>query len=74
MLGAFFRDVQGFGRMDAGSRAGWFHQFNVSTTMDLNISIFVIASWCMAVRNLDLFIKTDWSVICLLFAENAGRE
>ena len=37
-----------------------------STTMDLGISIFFIFVRCVALRNLDLLIKTDWSVICSL--------
>ena len=44
-----------------------------STTMDLGISIFLISVQCVALRNLDLLIKTGWSVICPVFAENAGR-
>ena len=28
---------------------------------------------CVALRNLDLLIKTGWSVIFPVFAENAGR-
>ena len=49
----------------------WFarrlHQLKASnTTMDLGISIFLIFVRCVALRNLDLFIKTYWSVICLL--------
>ena len=58
-LWGFFRDTQGFGRLDAGSRAGF-------TTMDLGISILLISVRCVALRNLDLLIKTDWSVICPL--------
>ena len=34
------------------------------TAMDLGISIFLISERCVALRNLDLLIKTDWSVIC----------
>ena len=37
-----------------------------STIMDLVISIFLIFVRCVALRNVDLLIKTDWSVICLL--------
>ena len=37
-----------------------------STTMDLGISIFLISVRCVALRNLELLIKTDWSVICPL--------
>ena len=42
------------------------HQLKTSTTMDLGISIFLISVRCVALRNLDLFIETDWSVICPL--------
>ena len=42
------------------------HQPKVSTTMDLGISIFLIFVRCVALRNLDLLIKTSWSVICPL--------
>ena len=42
------------------------HQLKVSTTMDLGISIFLIFVRCVALRNLDLLIKTDWTVFCLL--------
>ena len=48
---AFFKDAQGFGRLDTGSRAGF----------------------SVALRNLDLLIKTGWSVIFRFFAENAGH-
>ena len=34
---------------------------------------FHIFLQCVALRNLDLLIKTGWSVICPVFAENAGR-
>ena len=33
-------------------------------TMDLGISIFLIFVRCVALRNLDLLIKTGWGVIC----------
>ena len=39
------------------------HQLKASTTMDLGISIFLISIRCVALRNLGLSIKTDWSVI-----------
>ena len=42
------------------------HQLKASTTMDLGISIFFFSVRCVALRNLDLLIKTDWSVICPL--------
>ena len=35
--------------------------------------IFLISVQCVALRNLDLLIKTGWSVIFPFFAENAGR-
>ena len=38
-----------------------------STTMDLGISIFLISVQCVALRNLELLIKTGWSVICPVF-------
>ena len=66
----FFKDAQGFGRLDAGSRAG----FTSSSTMDHGISIFLIFVRCVAWRNLDWLIKTGWSVICPFVAENAGRR
>ena len=37
-----------------------------STTMDIGTSIFLIFVQCVALRNLDLLIKTGWSVICPL--------
>ena len=42
------------------------HQLKVSTTVDLSILIFPIFVQCVALRNLDLLIKTGWSVICPL--------
>ena len=42
------------------------HQLKASTTMDLGFSIFLIFVQCVALRNLDLLIKTGWSVICPL--------
>ena len=42
------------------------HQLQVSTTMDLDISIFRIYVQCVALRNLDLLLKTDWRLICPL--------
>ena len=41
-------------------------QLKASTTMNLGISIFLISVRCVALRNLDLLIKTDGSVICPL--------
>ena len=42
--------------------ARWLHQLKASTTMDLGISMFHIFVRCMVLRNLDLLIKTSWSV------------
>ena len=39
---------------------------STTTTMDLGILIFLISVRCVALRNLDLLIKTEWSVICPL--------
>ena len=39
----------------------------ISTIMDLGISIFLISVQCLALRNLDLLIKTGWSVIFPFF-------
>ena len=41
-------------------------QLQVSTTVDLGISIFLIFVRCVALKKLDLLIKTGWSVICPL--------
>ena len=38
-------------------------QLKASTTMDLGISFFLISVQCVALRILDLLIKTGWSVI-----------
>ena len=43
------------------------HQLKASPTMDLGISIFLISVRCMALKNLDLSIKADWSVFCPLY-------
>ena len=37
-------------------------QLKASTTMDLGISIFLIVVRCVALRNLELLIKTGWNV------------
>ena len=39
------------------------HQLKASTTMDIGISIFLISVQSVALRKLDLLIKTGWSVI-----------
>ena len=62
----FFKDAQGFGRLDAGSRAAASLAHGLHTTMDLGISFFLIFVRCVTSRNLDLLIKTGWSVICPL--------
>ena len=42
--------------------------------MDLGISIFLIFVRCVALKNLELLIKTGWNVFFVRFvAENAGR-
>ena len=38
-----------------------------TTTMDLGISFFLISVQCVALRILDLLIKTGWSVIFPVF-------
>ena len=42
------------------------YQIKASTTMNLGISFFLIFVQCVALRNLDVLIKTGWSVICPL--------
>ena len=46
-------------------------QLKASTTMDLGISIFLIFVRCVALRNLELLIKTGWNVFVRFVAENA---
>ena len=58
----FFRDTQGFGRLDAGL-ACRLHQLEASTTMGIGNSVFLISIRCVALRNSGLLIKPDWSVI-----------
>ena len=48
-------------------------QLKTSTTMGLGISIFLIFVRCVALRNLELLIKTGWNVFVRFVAENAGR-
>ena len=50
------------------------HQLKASTTMDLRISIFIIFVRCVALRNLELLIKTGWNMFVRFVAENAGRR
>ena len=38
------------------------YQLKASTTMDLDISIFLFFGRCVALRNLELLIKTGWNV------------
>ena len=47
-------------------------QLKASTTMDLGISIFLIFVRCVALRNLELLIKTGWNVFVRFVAENAA--
>ena len=42
-------------------------QLKASTTMDLGISNLLISVQCVALRNLDLLIKTGWSVFFPVF-------
>ena len=43
--------------------------------MDLGISIFLIFVRCVALRNLELLIKTGWNVFVRFVAENVvGRR
>ena len=60
-----FQDAQGFGRLDAGSRAG----FTSSRPPPPWTSVFqfFISVQCVALRNLDLLIKIGWSVIFPFF-------
>ena len=53
-----FKNAQGFGRLDAGSRAGF------TSSRDLGISISLIFVRYVALRNLDLLIKTGWCPVC----------
>ena len=62
----FFKNAQGFGRLDAGSRAG----FTSSRPPPPWTSVFRFSLFlykCVALRNLDLLIKTGWSVIFPVF-------
>ena len=40
---------------------------------DLGISFFLIFERCVALKNLELLIKTGWNVFVRFVAENAGR-
>ena len=61
----FFKDAQGYVWTAGCWLARRLHQLKASI-MDLVNSVFLIFVRCVALRNLDLLIKTDWSVICLL--------
>ena len=54
--------MQGFGRLDAGSRAGCTHQLKAFTTMNLGILIFLISVLCVALKN---WLKRDLSALLL---------
>ena len=59
------KDAQGFGRLDAGSRAGFTSSRPpIPWTSVFHFSLFLYDVLCVALRNLDLLIKTGWSVIC----------
>ena len=61
----FFRDAQGFGRLDAGSRAGLSSSRPPQPwTSVFQFSLFLYDAWPW--RNLGLLIKTDWGVTCPL--------
>ena len=77
----FFKDTQGFvGRLDAGSRAGFTSSRPPPpprNSLGISIFYFFCKMFCVALRNLDLLIKTvgsleklglvdqnGWSVIC----------
>ena len=63
--GAFSRMHRALdGWMLARAPASEIHQLKASTTMDLDISFFLIFVQCVALRSLDLLIKTGWSAIC----------
>ena len=49
------------------------HQLRASTTMDLGISILLISVQCVVLRNLDLLIKTGWSVIFRFFFKHTNQ-
>ena len=74
----FLKDAQGFRRLDAGSRAGF---TSSRPPPHHEPRYFIFSYFCTtcgveALRNLDLLIKTGWSVIFPFFAENAvvGRR
>ena len=57
-----FKDAQGFVRLDAGSRAG-FTRSRPPPPWTSVFHFFLISVQCVTLRNLDLLIKTGWSVI-----------
>ena len=61
----FFKDAQDFGRLDAGSRAG-FTSSRPPPPWTSVFHFFLISIQYVALRNLDLF-KTGWSVIFPVF-------
>ena len=71
--GAFSRMHRALWRLDAGSRAG----FNSSRppppwTSLFQFSLFLYDVY-VALRNLELLVKTGWNEFVRFFAENAGR-
>ena len=54
-------------QLDAGSRAGFTSSRPPPPWTDLGISFFLFSVQCVALRNLDLLIKTGWSVILPVF-------
>ena len=48
--------AQGFGRLDAGSRAGFTSSRPPLLAIDPGASIFLISVWCVALRNLGVYI------------------
>ena len=68
----FFRDARGFGRLDAGSRAG----FISSRPPPPRTSVFQFCFFCctcVALRKFDLLIKLIGAEFIRFVAENAGR-
>ena len=62
-----FKDAQGFGRLDAGSRAGFISSRPPPPWTSVFHFWFLISVQCVALRILDLLIKTGWSVIFPVF-------
>ena len=55
----FFRDSQGFGRLDAGSRAD-FTSSSPPTTMDLGISFLLLSVLMRGLEKPGLFVDQNW--------------